>query len=309
MQTTRILIVEDETIIGMEIRLRLVDVGYDVIDIIPCGEVAIEKAQTLHPDLILMDIHLAGEMDGITAAEHIRQNTRIPIIFLTAHTDDRTLQRAKVQEPFAYLVKPFQERELDIAIQMALYKHEIDAKLRASEERLRILIESTDDIIFSQDINGVFTYYHGSSKYGLTSDDVVGKTPVDIFDEYIATDMMARNQEVIASDTSITIEIEIPLRNGKNYWFNQNIYPLKDSADKTIGVATVSRNITDIKRLKGILPVCAWCGSKVKDDSGDWKPLDVYLIEHSEVQVSHGMCPNCQSKYINPTSIKGRLNP
>jgi len=305
MQPTKVLIVEDETIIGMEIRLRLTDIGYNVLDIIPSGEAAIEKARMLQPNLILMDIHLAGEMDGIVAAEHIRKIIDIPIIFLTAHTDEKTLQRAKVQEPFAYLVKPFQERELDIAIQMALYKHKIDAKLRDSEERLRILVESTDDIIFSQDINGVFTYYHGSSKYGLTCDDVEGKLPIDIFEEYIATDMMARNQEVVASNKGITIEVEIPWKNGKSYWFNQNIYPLKNDMGKITGVATVSRNITDMKRLKGILPICAWCGRKAKDDKGNWKPLDIYLSEHSEVQVSHGMCPDCQSQFLSSKSIKG----
>ena len=306
MQATRVLIVEDETIIGMEIRFRLAVIGYNVLDIVPTGEQAIEKAQILRPDLILMDIHLQGEMDGVTAAEHIRKTTNTPVIFLTAHTDEQTLQRAKIQEPFAYLVKPFQERELDIAIQMAIYKHKIDAELRASEERLRMLVESTDDIIFTQDINGTFTYYHGSSKYGLTCDDVVGKSPADIFDEQTATDTMARNQEVIASDKSITIEIEILWQNGESYWFNQNIYPLKDSAGQTVGIATVCRNITDVKRLKGILPICAWCGSKVKDDNGEWKPLDIYLIDHSEVQVSHGMCPNCQKQFLNSVPINDK---
>ncbi len=292
-----ILVAEDETIIGMELQYRLEDMGYRVLGIVPSGELAVEKAIATYPDLILMDIHLSEGIDGITAAERIQQRADIPIIFLTAHTDDKTLQRAKLRGPFAYLVKPFRERELDIAIQVALYKYQMERKLRESEERLRLLVESTNDIIYTQDLVGRFLYYHGATHYGFTADQVIGKTPADLFDEQTATDMLARNQQVIATGESITVETEI-LWNGTQHWFNQHIYPLKDAQGNITAIATVSRNVTETRRLKGILPICAWCGRKVKAEDGEWVPLDVYLTTHTEAQVSHGMCDECRKTFV-----------
>jgi len=133
MAKKKILVVEDDNIIGMEIRDRVENLGYDVPAVLSYGEEAIAKVEVLKPDLILMDIQLRGKVDGIQAAEQIRRNYDIPVVYLTAYADDNTLKRAKITEPFGYVIKPFEERDLASTIEMALYKHQIDRKLKQSE--------------------------------------------------------------------------------------------------------------------------------------------------------------------------------
>ncbi|WP_394836443.1 response regulator [Pendulispora rubella] len=130
----RILVVEDERIIAADVAATLAELGYNVVGNAATGEEAIRKARSLSPDLILMDIRLIGPLDGIEAAEAIRCEQNIPIVYLTSHSDTETLRRAKSTEPLAYLVKPFRIPELRCAIEIALHRHEIDARLRAREQ-------------------------------------------------------------------------------------------------------------------------------------------------------------------------------
>ena len=145
MAKANILIVEDERIVAMDIRNSLEALGYTIAGHADRGEDAVQKAMTLHPDLILMDIVLKGEMDGIQAAEQIQKHSNVPLIFLTAFSDQATLERARVTEPFGFIVKPFDERDLASNIEMALYKHNLDSKLRESENKFRSVIEYASD--------------------------------------------------------------------------------------------------------------------------------------------------------------------
>lgn len=128
----RILIVEDERIVARDIAKRLQKLGYSVVDSVATGEEAIAKAAVTNPDLILMDIHLKGEMDGIEAAEQIGSQHQVPIVYLTAYADEDTLQRAKVTEPFGYVVKPFDEQDLHVAIEIALRRRLAEAAIRVA---------------------------------------------------------------------------------------------------------------------------------------------------------------------------------
>ncbi len=115
----RILVVEDEAIVARDIRLQLAELGYEAVGHAARGEQAIALAGELHPDLVLMDVQLAGAMDGIAAAQAIRTQFSLPVVFLTAFAEDETLARAKVTEPFGYILKPFSERELHTVVEMA----------------------------------------------------------------------------------------------------------------------------------------------------------------------------------------------
>jgi len=136
MSKARIMIVEDEVIMALNLRQLLGNMGYAVVGAFASGEEAVQQATQVNPDLVLMDINLAGAMDGIAAAEQIRQNLPIPVIFLTAYSDETTLQRAKITEPLGYILKPLQERELYAAIEIALYRHKADQALKRAEEEL-----------------------------------------------------------------------------------------------------------------------------------------------------------------------------
>lgn len=150
----RIVVVEDDNIIQMEIQGRLEDLGYQVVGSAATGPEAVERAEMLLPDLILMDIRLRGEMDGIEAAQSIRTHLDIPIIYLTAYADPATLQRAKIAEPYGYLIKPFEERELHSAIEVALYKHRMECRLRESEQWLSTVLTSIGDAVIATNAEG-----------------------------------------------------------------------------------------------------------------------------------------------------------
>lgn len=130
MEKPAIFIVEDEAIVANDIRETLISLGYQVTGMAKSGEIALEKVALLRPDLILMDIHLATEMDGVEAAGKIHVLYDIPVIYLTAYADKDLLDRAKVTEPYGYIIKPYDERELHSIIEMALYKHRIEREIR-----------------------------------------------------------------------------------------------------------------------------------------------------------------------------------
>ncbi len=134
MSKVEILVVEDESIVAMDIERRLKSLGYQVVGHVLSGEEAVVRTDEERPDLVLMDIHLKGTMDGIEAAQKIRRLYDIPVIYITAYSDEATLERAKVTEPFGYILKPFQEREIHSAIEMAIYKHRSEQELRAAKE-------------------------------------------------------------------------------------------------------------------------------------------------------------------------------
>ncbi len=126
----KIMIVDDEVIVAEDLKERLIDLGYEVSAVASTGSEAITKARESGPDLILMDIQLKGDMDGIEAAEEIKRRFDISVVYLTAYSDQATLDRAKVTTPFGYLIKPFAERELHSTIEMALYKQKVDKEVK-----------------------------------------------------------------------------------------------------------------------------------------------------------------------------------
>ena len=176
----RILVVEDETIVSMDLQNSLKYLGYEVVGAAVSGPEAIAKADATRPDLVLMDIMLKGEMDGIQAAETIYARLGIPVIFLTASTDDKTLQRAKVTEPFGYMIKPFEERELHSHIEIALYKHRMEKQLRESEERYSLATQGANDGLWDWNIRAKEIYFSPRWKSMLGfSDKQIGNSPMD----------------------------------------------------------------------------------------------------------------------------------
>ena len=136
MKKLQILVVEDESLVAKDIVNMVRGLGYSVPAVVSTGEEAIVIAEKTRPDIILMDIVLKGQIDGIEAAQHIWENFSIPVVYLTAYADEATLQRAKVTEPFGYILKPFDERELQTTIEMAFFKAQMEKKLRERERWL-----------------------------------------------------------------------------------------------------------------------------------------------------------------------------
>ncbi|HEY3840096.1 MAG TPA: response regulator [Bryobacteraceae bacterium] len=159
-----ILIVEDEALIAMEIRDRLTRLGFQIAGIADTGEKAIREAQRSHPDLILMDIRLKGKMDGVQAAGRIGESLDIPVVYLTAHSDSATLQRAKSAAPFGYILKPFAERDLVVAIEMALHRHGLERRIKESERKAVAILTSIGEGLLVTDPEGCVTYMNTSAE-------------------------------------------------------------------------------------------------------------------------------------------------
>lgn len=136
MKQPAIFIVEDEAIVANDIKETLKSLGYTVPGIAKSGELALEKVKEANPDLVLMDIHLAGQLDGVETAGKIHVLYDIPVIYLTAYADKALLDRAKITEPYGYIIKPYDERELHSVIEMALYKHQIEHEIKKRDEVL-----------------------------------------------------------------------------------------------------------------------------------------------------------------------------
>jgi PAS domain S-box-containing protein len=192
MNKERILIVEDEYFTSTDIRNMLVKFGYDVIGIADTGADAIEMAGAHRPDLVLMDITLKGHMNGIEAAKTIRKRFGIPVIYLTAHSDDATIEKAVVSEPFGYLIKPIDERALQTTIQMALYKHAMDRKMEEQNQELTQVnedllkftaaIDGMDDCVIITKKTGEIEYVNTAfiKRFGYTADEMKGKYMSDL---------------------------------------------------------------------------------------------------------------------------------
>jgi DNA-binding LytR/AlgR family response regulator len=144
MSKTNILIVEDESIVAKDIQHSLKKLGYNVVDVVSTGENAITAASEKKPDLVLMDIMLKGAMSGIDAAHAIKEKLNIPVIFLTAYADESTFNKAKITEPYGYIIKPFKEVDLHTSIEMAIYKHEKVSEVQKERDFLYSLVENKD---------------------------------------------------------------------------------------------------------------------------------------------------------------------
>ena len=148
-----VFIVEDELIEAQDISQTLEKHGYAITGIARTGELALEALMKKQPDLVLMDMHLAGKMDGVDTAERIHALYKIPVIFLTAYADETTLERAKITVPYGYVLKPFDERELHSTIQMALYKHRMEKLAQENERTIRVLANAIPDAVMLLDHN------------------------------------------------------------------------------------------------------------------------------------------------------------
>ncbi len=184
MENKNILIAEDESIIALELKETLANLGYKIAGTVNSGEKVMQKVKSDPPDLILMDIRLKGEQDGIETAAKIRSESNIPIVFLTAYLDDERLSRAKLTMPFGYLLKPVKQRELKVTIDMACYVAQIDAKRRQAEdtvkrnaEKFKLLYERAPLSYQSLDEKGYFIEVNNSwlNQLGYTRDEVIGR--------------------------------------------------------------------------------------------------------------------------------------
>lgn len=196
--TPSILIVEDEVIVAEDVRRRLEEMGYTVAGVVARGDQALAQVRRTHPDLILMDIGLKGTVDGIEAAKMVLDEEDIPIVFASAYSDDATLRRAKTIDPFGFVLKPFDERELRTAIEIGLYKHQTERRLREREAMYRSLVELSTDGIAMLDTQGTILFCNGqkAAMHGYdTPAALVGRHAL----EFVAPDEKVRAEAMLGA--------------------------------------------------------------------------------------------------------------
>jgi two-component system, cell cycle sensor histidine kinase and response regulator CckA len=250
----RILVVEDDNIIVMELEDRLQRLGYTVCAATASGEEAIEAAAEMRPDLVLMDIRLKGAMDGIEAAAAIRARFDIPTVYVTAYADGDTLQRAKITEPYGYVIKPFEEREIHIAVEMALYKHAMERKLKESEQWLAATLRSIGDAVIATDEMGLISLMNpvAEALTGWQRRDALGKRITAIIK------LLQEESRILAGDPVVKALEEgrgvdlakclLVSRDGKEIPIDGSTALIRDHRGNVVGTVLVFRDVSARKR-------------------------------------------------------------
>jgi PAS domain S-box-containing protein len=244
----KILVVEDERITAEDIKSGLEFAGYTVPAIVSSGEDAIEKAGELKPDLVLMDIKLKGEMDGIEAAGQIRVRYDIPVIYLTAYSDESTVQRAKVTEPSGYILKertglikkPFEESELHTAIEITLYRHKIE---KDHDRLFSAMLGSINQGIIATDSDGRIKLVNenAESLIGWKESEVVGKDLKDFLEDF--DDLTSFKEKVSSNDGAEFKNIEVVSKDGSKVSLKGKMAVIKDENGEEDGfIVTFSRS-------------------------------------------------------------------
>jgi PAS domain S-box-containing protein len=237
MSNARILVVEDERITAEDIKDGLKSLGYEVPAVVHSGEEAVKKAEDLQLDLILMDIKLEGEMDGIEAAREIKKHLDIPVIYLTAYSDESTVERAKKTEPSGYILKepsgivhkPFKESELHSIIELTLYRHKME---KNHDQWLSVMLECINEALIATDENGRIKFMN------QIAEDLTGWIHEDAVNMELAEVFQIQNEEF---NTSSEIKLDV------NEWFMDRVI-LNDKNGIKI---PVSANLNHIKDNKG----------------------------------------------------------
>lgn len=257
MTKARIVVVEDEIVVARDLQHTLVRLGYEVPATAASGQEALERVAAAQPDLVLMDIHLSGPIDGIEAAEQIRQRHGLPVVFLTAHSDEATFRRAQITEPYGYVLKPFEERELEIAIGMALYRHQVEAKLHSMERWLATTLRSIGDAVIATGIDGLVTLMNPMAETltGWGQAEALGR-PLDevlrLVHDGDRAPLASLMERLRREDMLIEIGPQTLLlaRDGSALPVDHSAAPIRDQAGQVTGFVIVFRDISDRKQLE-----------------------------------------------------------
>lgn len=248
----KVLVVEDEKIIARDIESTLKRIGHESAGSVAKGEEAVSLAGKLNPDLILMDITLKGDMDGIEAAKIINETLGIPVIYITAHQDEDTIEKTKETNPYGYITKPLDDRDLGTAINSAVYRRDVELKLKDAEDKYFRLSENAPDMIFSQEIASKKYLYVNKSCRKLTGYDINDfySTPgliETIIDEDWKEQYLFSIDEVLKSEFTIPFEFMIINKLGKKIWLNQRSIVIRDRNGKPVTIEAILTDITERK--------------------------------------------------------------
>lgn len=320
----RILIIEDEFIIATDLESRLKNLGYIVCGTAASADVALDLIDREHPDLVMMDIMIKGERDGIETSAVIKEKWGIPVVFLTAYAQKDKLERAKLTLPFGYILKPFQQRDLKVTIEMALYMAKVDgerrkmeAALRESERRNKLILENAFEGIVI--IQGNYLVY-GTKRAGLElggypEEEIMSQPFINfIYPDDRPLVMDIYEKRLTGEPVPSTHIVRLLTKQGQKKWmrvsgikiewegqpaelvFFTDIDELKQAEKKQeLLIQELQSTLNEVKTLRGLIPICASC-KKIRGDTGYWQEIEAYIQERTEALFTHGICPDCKKK-------------
>ncbi|MEH2156270.1 GGDEF domain-containing response regulator [Nostoc sp.] len=256
----KILIVEDEKILASNIRKSLQKLGYSVSEITNSGEEAIKKVAEIHPHLVLIDICLAGEIDGVHVVDIIQNQFHVPVVYLTEYSEYKTLHKNQLSEPYSYIVKPFIESDLHFAIEMTLYKHQSKKILHEEKQRLTAIINSMGCAVIVTYTNGciqmmnpiaeIITGWKQSEAFGKDLVEVVNLVDKDVREtiQNLATDVMEAGEILNLPENCTLIT-----KDGKEIAIGDNVAPIRDQNGNITGAVLVFQDITKRKQTEAQL--------------------------------------------------------
>jgi PAS domain S-box-containing protein len=256
----RILIVEDESLVADDLEQRLQELGFRPIGIVDTAENAIARAVELRPDLVLMDVHLKGKMDGIEAAVALRQPHDIPVVFLTSHADLETLERAGLSEPFGYLTKPFQERDLLATVKTALARRQAEMRLRKLERWLSTTLNSIGDAVIATDVSGRVTYMNpvAEGMTGWSFKEGAGRSWTEVFRlSDSVSGKPIRNLVERSLNEGIVVDLEgdanLMTRAGVLTPVDDTVSPIRDDGNSPCGCVIVFRDASERREMERVV--------------------------------------------------------
>jgi PAS domain S-box-containing protein len=315
MAAHRILIVDDESLVAKEIAAKVTACGFEVAAIASSGREAIALAAKVEPNLVLMDVILGGDMDGLAAAEEIRCRRPIPIIFMAAADDEATLKHLRDIQPFGHVAKPLSDNELRIHIETALHDAASTDSISALEERFFLV---SIDMLCCLDFTGYFKRLNPAweQTLGFTIRELMSRPFIEFVHPDDRERTLKQNRAVRTGGQAHAFENRYLCKDGSYRWLLWNAAPDSDyhviySAARDITerkhveeerdalVRQLQAALAEVQTLREILPICAYC-KNVRDDENYWQTVEVYISQLTGMKFSHGICPTCYEAEVEP---------
>lgn len=315
-----ILVVEDERMVALDIERLVRGMGYEVIGISDSGEEAVEMARALRPGLVLMDIRLKGAMDGIEAAAVIQKIHDTPVIYLTAYADDTTLERARLTGPFGYLIKPFEDRELRLTIEMALYKHRLDAKLLDNRIWLATTLKSIGDAVLTTDPDGMVRFLNPAAEALLQrAEEQARDMPVSevfrVLDEETLAPLALPLPD--PSGGAASRDMLLVTSSGEKLPISSSVAPIANEQGELLGAVFVFRDIAEKKKAeeslrRSVAQLRQTLEETVSALAAMSEKRDLYTAGHQQ-RVAHLACAmaeemGLQGDRVNGLRVAGKLH-
>ena len=314
MGTRKVLVVGDHQGSADALADQLGALGYEVAGVVTTGAAACAFVATSPPHLVLMDVVLDGEMDGLAAAERVRESTHVPIVFMCDGSDEATVARLE-STPFRYFTKPVTEYDLRIRLDAALRDK---ASTRPPGELDEGFFAVSIDLLCCLDINGYFERLNPAweKTLGFTNEELMAHPFIDFVHSDDRERTLAQNRVVRGGGHALAFENRYRCKDGSYRWLRWNA----TSQPSHQMIYSVARDVTDAKRaeeerdalmralqaslaevrsLREILPICSYC-HRIRDEESDWVTVEAYISSHTNSKFSHGICPSCYTRELEP---------